>query len=155
MHIPIKVDYGVRALVELGLSGSEEPMRAADIARRTNIPEQFLAQVLLSLGRAGIVRGQRGPNGGHTLAMEPDDIRLSMIMTHLGAGDTLVGCLDDINSCVQFRSCAQREVWASVSDAVFQILDSTTVGDLIRRTRAVEAANLDNARGQAVEISVA
>jgi Rrf2 family protein len=155
MHIPIKVDYGVRALVELGLSASEEPMRAVDIARRTNIPEQFLAQVLLTLARAGMVKSQRGPNGGHILAMDPDDIKLSMIMAQLGAGDTLVGCLDDIGSCVQYRSCAQRDIWASVADAVFQILDSTTVGELVRRTRATEAANLDKGREQAVEISVA
>ena len=46
MHVPIKVDYGVRALVDLAMHGQNGPVRAADIARRTMIPAPFLAQVL-------------------------------------------------------------------------------------------------------------
>ena len=46
MYIPIKVDYGVRALVDLAVNGTDGPVRASEIAKRTVIPEQYLAQVL-------------------------------------------------------------------------------------------------------------
>lgn len=154
MHIPIKVDYGVRALVDLALVDSDTPTRAADVARRTAIPEQFLAQVLHTLGKSGLVKSQRGPQGGHTLGMDPSEIRLSMIMSQLGVGDTPVGCLDDFNMCIHVQACAQREVWARVSDAVFQILDSTSIADLVERTLVVEAQLL-NRKAQPVEISLA
>jgi len=90
MHIPVKVDYGVRALVDLALHAKDQPIRASDIARRTMIPEPYLAQVMHALGKVGIVRAQRGPQGGHALALEPDDIRLSMVMDCLGGTENLV-----------------------------------------------------------------
>ena len=138
MHIPIKVDYGVRALVDLAHHAEEEPIRATDIARRTAIPEPYLAQVLYTLGKSGLVRSQRGPQGGHALAMDPSDVRLSTVMACLGGAETIVGCLDDVKTCVHVPACAQREVWRSVEEAVFNILDSTSIADLVERTRAIK-----------------
>ena len=137
MHIPVKVDYGVRALVDLALHANEQPIRASEIAQRTMIPEAYLAQVMHALGRAGIVRAQRGPQGGHTLALEPDDIRLSMVMDCLGSTENLVACLDNVGWCVHVPACAQREVWQSVELAVSQILYSKTISDLVVRSQAI------------------
>ena len=139
MHIPIKVDYGVRALVDLALHGEKGPVRAAEIAGRTVIPEPYLAQVLHALGKSGLVRSQRGPQGGHALAMEPSEIRVSAVMACLGGAETMVGCLGDTSACSHVPSCAQREVWQSVEQAVFKVLDEATIQDLAERTRAIKA----------------
>ena len=61
MYIPIKVDYGVRALVDLALYGAGGPVRASEIAKRTVIPEQYLAQVLHTLNKNGFTGSHRGP----------------------------------------------------------------------------------------------
>ena len=137
MRVPIKVDYGVRALVDLAQRRDEAPLRAADIARRTVIPEAFLAQVLHALGKDGFVKGVRGPQGGHILARDPADIRLSAVMDCLGVAETIVTCLEDFTCCIHISSCAQREVWERVDRAVFEVLDSTTIGDLVERERAI------------------
>ena len=134
MYIPIKVDYGVRALVDLAVNGTDGPVRASEIAKRTVIPEQYLAQVLHTLNKSGFTGSQRGPRGGHFLAMEPSDIRLSGVMMSLGATGSLVACLSDNTICVHSDCCAQREVWRSVAEAVFNILDSTTIEDLVNST---------------------
>lgn len=134
MYIPIKVDYGVRALVDLALNGSEGPVRASEIAKRTVIPEQYLAQVLHTLNKSGFTGSQRGPRGGHFLAMEPSDIRLSSVMMSLGGTEPPVACLADNTICVHSLCCAQREVWRNVAEAVFNILDSTTIEDLVNST---------------------
>ena len=141
MHIPIKVDYGVRALVDLGLHRETEPIRASEIAKRTTIPEPYLAQVLHSFNKYGLVQSYRGPQGGHALAMEPSEIRLSMVMDCLGGAETLVGCLDNVNMCIHVPSCAQREVWRRVDQAVYNILDSTSISDLVARTRAIRSSH--------------
>ena len=134
MYIPIKVDYGVRALVDLALYGDQGPVRASEIAKRTVIPEPYLAQVLHTLNKSGFTGSQRGPRGGHFLAMEPSDIRLSRVMLSLGAMETPVACLTDNTICIHSPACAQREVWRTVAEAVFNILDSTTIEDLVNST---------------------
>ena len=137
MHIPLKVDYGVRALIDLALHADSQPIRASDIARRTMIPEPFLAQVMHAMGRNGIVRAQRGPQGGHALALKPEEIRLSRVMDSLGSSENLMACLENATSCIHVPSCAQREVWESVEVAVYEILDTRTIADLVVRSRAM------------------
>ena len=152
MHIPVKVDYGVRALVDLALHADEQPIRASEIAQRTMIPEPFLAQVMHALGKVGIVRAQRGPQGGHALALEPDDIRLSMVMDCLGSAENLMACLDNIGSCVHVPACAQREVWQSVELAVYEILESKTITDLVVRSQAIMTGQELSSRSQPLTI---
>ncbi|MDA0769587.1 MAG: hypothetical protein BZY79_02415 [SAR202 cluster bacterium Casp-Chloro-G4] len=136
MNIPIKVDYGVRALVDIAMNGDGNPVRASVIAGRTSIPEPYLAQVLHGLSRNGIIKSVRGPLGGHLLAKPPSEIRLSKVMACLGGTETPVACLDDASSCIHVPACAQREVWRNVAETVFKILDSTTIEDLVNRTRS-------------------
>ena len=144
MNIPIKVDYGVRALVDIAMDGSGKPVRASVIAGRTSIPEPYLAQVLHGLSKNGIIKSVRGPQGGHLLAKAPSEIRLSKVMACLGGTETPVACLEDASSCIHVPVCAQREVWRNVAETVFKILDSTTIEDLVNRTRSnperIEAA---------------
>ena len=60
MHVPVQVDYGVRALVDLAQHSQGSTVRASEIARRQGIPEQYLARVLHSLQRHGLTKAQRG-----------------------------------------------------------------------------------------------
>ena len=139
MHVPIKMDYAVRALVDLALHGEGGPVRASDIALRAIIPAPYLAQVMNSLSRSDIVKSQRGPQGGHSLAIDPYEVSLSAVLEAVGGMDPPVACLDDDSACACFPSCAQREVWREVDEAVYRILDRTTVGQLVDRTRALQA----------------
>ena len=139
MHVPIKMDYAVRALVDLALHGEDRPVRASEIALRAKVPAQYLAQLMHNLSRRDIVKSQRGPQGGHSLAVDPYEVTLSAVLDALGGMDPPVACLDDDASCVCLPSCAQREVWREVDEAVNRILDRTTVGQLVDRTRALQA----------------
>ena len=142
MHIPIKVDYGVRALVDLAIYGNEgESVRAADTSRRASIPKAYLAQVLHALRRSGFVKSTRGPSGGHALAIPPDQIRLSDVMDSLDSSENLVQCFDNSSFCVFQTCCAQKDVWKNVEDAVFSILDSTTIDMLAVKTK--RSSNVD------------
>ena len=141
MHIPIRVDYGVRALVDLAEHGGEGAVRSADVARRKAIPEPYLVQLLLTLRKGGLVRSQRGPQGGHSLAIDPADIRLSMVMQCLEGAEAVVRCLEDAASCIHVNCCAQRDVWRAVQEAIYGILDSTSIADLVKRTAEIQAGH--------------
>ena len=136
MHVPIKVDYGVRALIDIAMYGEDgQFVRAADTSRRAVIPQPYLAQVLHTMKKSGLVSSTRGPRGGHSLAMPADQIRLSAVVDCLDSSENLVECLDNTGFCVHCPDCAQREVWRSVEDAVFGILDSVTIDQLVEKTK--------------------
>ena len=140
MHIPMQVDYGVRALVDLAKHRDQGSVRASEIAGRQHIPEPYLARVLHTLHKKGLTKSQRGPLGGHSLAMDPSEISMGMVMTHLGGPQTLVGCLDDAGRCDQSPACGQRGVWREVETAIHSVLDRTSIADLVERTQALDGA---------------
>ena len=146
MHIPIQVDYGVRALVDLAEHATDGSVRTTEIAKRRGIPEPFLHRVLLTLSKHGLVRSYRGPQGGHTLAKDPSEITMGMVMDYLGGSQTLVNCLDDQGNCGLSPSCAQREIWQTVEEAVQRILDSTSIAYLLERMHAAKGGDGDPAR---------
>ena len=133
MRVPMKVDYGVRALVELAGHVGEGPLPTAEIASRQEIPEPYLDQVLSVLQKFGIIRSRRGPRGGYTLAKSASDIDLGMVMATLdGTGAPLI-CIEDPAECTFSGACAQREVWQTVDEAVQNVLSMTTIADLAAR----------------------
>jgi Rrf2 family protein len=73
MSITTKSPYALQALAELGRCG-EGPVPIGELARRRNIPVQFLEQLFATLRRAGLLRSQRGVKGGYTFARQPADI---------------------------------------------------------------------------------
>lgn len=95
MHIQIQVDYGVRALIDLAEHAGEGSIHTSEIARRKGIPEPYLARVLHSLSQHGFTASQRGPTGGHVLALPPNEITMGMVMDRLGGPQRLMGCLDN------------------------------------------------------------
>ena len=133
MRVPMKVDYGVRALVELASHQGEKPIQTAEIAARQSIPEAYLDQLMTTLHKFGLIRSRRGPSGGHMLAKDPSDINLGMVMATLEGNTPLVDCLVEPDECSLSHTCAQRDVWKSVEDAMQDLLSATTVADLAYR----------------------
>ena len=137
MRIPMKVDYGVRALVDLALRpDGNRPVRTADIAGRQSIPEPYLDQVLTTLNKFGFIRSRRGPQGGHVLARPASQITLDEVVATL-EGRSALDCIEDMAECTLAAGCAQRLIWKDVEDAVHQVLTTTTVGDLAERQGSI------------------
>ena len=133
MRIPMKVDYGVRALVELAQHYGEGQVQTSEIAAKQGIPEAYLEQLMTTLHKFGFVTSRRGPQGGHMLAMDPVDIKLSMIMSTLDGNPSPLDCFVHPDDCMFGDSCAQQEVWKSLEDAVQSLLSNTTLAGLVQR----------------------
>ena len=133
MKIPMKVDYGVRALVELALHHGEGHIQTSVIAYKQGIPEAYLDQLMTSLNKFGFVASRRGPQGGHALAMNPKDIDLNMVMQSLDSSNSPLDCLINPHDCALSHSCAQQEVWKTVESAIRDVLTNITVADLAER----------------------
>ena len=77
---PVKVTYGIVALLELALNRESTPLQAKLIAQRQEIPARFIEQILQALKQSGIVRSLRGAQGGYSLSPDPTDISLADIV---------------------------------------------------------------------------
>src|SRR6201996_235482 len=74
LSITTKSPYALSALVELYRQGGTDPIPIAELARRRQIPVQFLEQLFATLRRAGVLRSQRGVKGGYSLARPADEV---------------------------------------------------------------------------------
>ena len=80
ISITTKSPYALRALTELGRLGGSGPVPIAELARRRDIPVQFLEQLFAVLRRAGVLKSQRGVKGGYSFAREPREITVLEIV---------------------------------------------------------------------------
>jgi Rrf2 family transcriptional regulator, cysteine metabolism repressor len=130
MRLSIKGDYGVRAMLDLAERAGQGPVQSEAIARRQQVSEAYLDQLLTLLRRAGLVKSTRGPRGGHELARPAESITLAQVLAAL-EGDFLdVGPAADVD-LPSVR--VQREVWDQVRDAAGRILDRATLQSLLQR----------------------
>jgi Rrf2 family protein len=139
MKVSTKGDYGIRALIELSHHyGEARPMQSGEIAARQHIPESYLEQLLTTLRRAGFIRSVRGPQGGHALIREPGDLKVSEVIEALEGSILPIDCLDDASPCSRAGGCAQREMWQAIREAILNVLENTTIGELAERDRVVQ-----------------
>jgi Rrf2 family protein len=137
VKVSTKGDYGIRALIELGLHYGEGTIQSAEIAARQHIPEPYLDQLLTTLRRAGFIRSVRGPQGGHELIREPSEIRMREVVEALEGSLNPIDCLDAASVCSRAGGCAQRALWDDVREATIAALDRWTLAGLVARERPV------------------
>src|SRR6201989_543590 len=83
MHLSARPDYALRAAIELAAASSGH-VTADQLAKTQGIPGKFLEAILTQLRRAGLVRSQRGPDGGFWLARPAAEISLADIIRAIG-----------------------------------------------------------------------
>jgi Rrf2 family transcriptional regulator, cysteine metabolism repressor len=120
LAITAKSPYALRALAELARAGGDAPVPLGELARRRDIPVQFLEGLFGTLRRAGILHSQRGVKGGYSFARTPDGVTVlevvELLEGELGADVTANGA-----------------VWSEAVEAVKSVLGGTTIADVSER----------------------
>ena len=129
MRVSAKADYAARAAAELSTSDGA-PIKADRIAEAQDIPAKFLETILLEMKHAGIVRSQRGPDGGYALARPAEDISLADVIRAVDG--PLANVRGDRPENMQYHGAAAplTDVWIAVRAALREILESTTLADI-------------------------
>jgi Rrf2 family protein len=137
MKLGTKTRYSARAMVDLALNCESEPgvVSAKDIAARQQVSPKYLEHLLASLRSAGLVRSVRGAKGGHSLCRPPSQISMREIYHVFEGTEGFVECTTSPKICDRPDGCVTQEVWAQMYDACMEILESTTLEDLVRRAR--------------------
>lgn len=144
MKFSAKVEYALRALLELSEEQGKGPLGAKEIASRQGIPERFLEQQMNSLAKAGFVRSQRGAQGGCMLSRDPDKISVLEVIEALEGPLLNMECLDSHKEsnyqCSHKSLCVLQEVWSESQQKLREYLSSVTIADLWRRQREMTQA---------------
>ena len=129
LAITSKSPYAVRALAELARSGGSGPVPIGEIARRRDIPVQFLEGLFATLRRAGILNSQRGVKGGYSFARPAEEL------TVLEVVEALEGSLDA-------DARAQGEVWVEAVEALRERLGALTIAEVAQREARAAGAQM-------------
>lgn len=130
MHVTAKADYAVRAVVELACGEREKPRKVDDLAQAQGIPVSFLENILTQLRSAGLVRSQRGPEGGYWLAHPPEEVNLAQVIRAVEG--PLVGVRGLRPEEVSYQGSAEslKQVWLALRANLRKVLEHVTLADV-------------------------
>jgi Rrf2 family protein len=133
-----KSKYALKALTILAKEYGQGPVLISDIAQREEISRKFLEIILLELKNAGILQSRKGKGGGYSLGRPPKQISLGHVIRVLDGPLAPLPCVSRTayvrcRECRDERTCGIRMVMKQVRDATAQILDSTTLEDMLKQ----------------------
>ena len=133
MKISTKGRYAVRLMLDLALNNTGEPISLKDVAKRQGISDKYLEQIISVLNRAGFVKSVRGAQGGYYLRKRPEDYTMGMILRLTEGSLAPVTCIDEEDEvkCDKQDSCVTVILWRKINDAISDVVDNTTLQDLV------------------------
>lgn len=130
MKISTKGRYALRLMVDLAVEGQGGPVALRDVARRQDISEKYLEQLVAPLTRAGLLKSVRGAAGGYLLTRAPGEYTAGEILRTQEGSLAPVECVDDAHPCHRRERCPTAPLWRRIAQAVDQVVDTTTLQDL-------------------------
>jgi Rrf2 family protein len=134
MKVTAIEEYGLRCLLLLARNGGES-MTLSEIGAKEGLSVPYVSKLLMILRKAGLVRADRGRNGGYLLASDPRRVTLGEAMNSLGEPLLSSGHCKrysgERDSCVHSADCSIRSVWRSFDRIFSSLLESITLADLV------------------------
>ena len=131
MELSTKTRYGALLMVDLASHYGEGPVPLRDVARRQEISEKYLWNLMGPLKTIGLVRSTRGSCGGFALTRPPSEINMKEIVRALEGSLCFAECVDDPSVCNRAKTCATRDLWGMLSGKMTQALESVTLKDMV------------------------
>jgi FeS assembly SUF system regulator len=123
-------DYGIVIMTHLARPAGGQSS-AQSIARATRIPQPTTSKILKALARDGLLRSQRGVNGGYELSRAAGSITIAQIIVALDGPIAVTDCVDGaVGSCVIERLCPARTNWERINAAIRDALDGVTLAEM-------------------------
>lgn len=131
-----KGKYGLKALAYLASLKPGAMAQVVEIAEANNIPKKFLDAILGELRNAGIVYSKKGPGGGYMLARPASDTKIGQVVRTLDGPIAPISCASrtayqPCQDCDSVKRCAVRLAMTKVRDAMCEVLDATSLADML------------------------
>jgi Rrf2 family protein len=139
-----RTQYGLKAMLALGRRYREGPVLIGTLAREEVIPVKFLEAILLDLKSRGLLESKLGRKGGYYLSRPPSAVTIGSLIRIMEGPLAPLPCASETafracEECVDVENCGTRIIMRRVRDAISEVLDTTTLADLIRQVDAGRA----------------
>ena len=137
-----KTKYALQALIYLAMEYKKKPVLISILAKKEKLPQKFLEFILLSLKNHGFLISKRGKGGGYSLAKDPNKIILGQIVRLLEGPLAPVPCVSQTayrkcEECKDEATCGVRVIMKEVRDAIANVLDKTSLADIVNRVESL------------------
>ena len=131
MRVSTRGRYALRLMLDLAMNNTGEPVRLTDVAKRQEISEKYLEQIISILNKAGFVKSVRGPAGGYSLKRKPEEYTVGMILRLTEGSLAPVDCVEDGTDCGRADQCVTFMLWQKLNDSINGVEDNITLADLV------------------------
>jgi Rrf2 family protein len=137
VYVSARSDYAVRAMLAIAADTGQDLVKAASLASTQDIPLSFLQGILLDLRRAGLLHSHRGVEGGYALSRPAVEITVGDVLRAVGGTLTTVRGLPAGYATYHGVATGLRDVWLAVHSAIEDVVNQTTLADLLTKPRSV------------------
>ena len=132
MKISTKGRYALRVMIDLAINSNENYISLKDIAKRQEISNKYLEQIIALLNKAGYLKTLRGQTGGYKLAKEPKEYIVGDILRVTEGDLAPIYCLTEEGECLMKKKCKTYSFWKGLDDVINEYINSKTLEDLIK-----------------------
>jgi Rrf2 family protein len=136
MKLKKATDYAFVILAHLSTIPAGESTNSKTVAKECKIPERFLANIVHSLSKSGIIKSRKGMNGGISLAKDSSKITLRDVVEAIEGNIGLVDCQKDERICQIESVCSVKHFWDDQNEKILAPLNNTTLEDFLSYTNS-------------------
>ena len=136
MKLSTKGRYGVRMMIDLAAHYGEGPVLLRDIAKRQEISEKYLSNLIHPLKSTGLLEAMRGVHGGYVLGKAPSEITMKEIVQVVEGPLCVVDCVEKPGLCSRVSHCVSRDLWLEAAEGIARVLEKYTLADMVERQKA-------------------
>lgn len=146
MKVSTRGRYALRIMLDIAVNGGDAPVSFKDVSNRQEISFKYMEQIGALLTRAGLLKSVRGAQGGYYLVHKPSETTIGSILRVTEGQLSPVACLEKgENTCPRSADCMTIPLWEKLNNAILDVLDNTTLQDLIDISRARHLITIDGA----------
>ncbi len=132
MKLSTKPRYGLRILIQIALDNKDgKAAQGKSIAKKQEISEPYLEQIMIPLKNSGLVRTTRGCNGGYFLNKQPEEITVLDIIELFEGEFNLVDCVTDPKACSRRKNCYTINVWRKLASSFKGTAEKITLASIL------------------------
>ena len=132
MKISTKGQYALQMMLDLAVNDTGEYITIKSIAKRQNLSEKYLEQIINVLSKAGYVKSVRGAKGGYRLSNSPRFYTVGMILRTIEGSLAPLSCIENSGDCSKVEECILCGLWKKINDSINEVIDHVTLEDLLR-----------------------
>ena len=118
-------------MIDIAIHNQSGPSMLKVIADRQEVSPKYLDHILSVLRKAGLIKNNRRKGGGYYLTRPASKITMKDIVQAVEGSLSLVECVDNPDSCKRIHTCATRDIWARLTEAIEDVLEATTLENLV------------------------